>query len=143
MLKILSAFLFIFLFAFQAIALTEKEFQSLLQASPEFREADQNLNKTWKSVNAHLNKSDKQTLLKMQREWVKKGRDEVAEEYMEMGYSKDCAYAKATRRWTKGLEVFEYNANLSQDALERGAIKADDAFWDEDDDEIPPHCRAE
>lgn len=142
MVKILWPLLCLILLAAPATALTEKEYQALLQSSQEFREADQLLNITWKSVNASLNKSDKKHLLKLQREWVKEGRDEEAENYMEMGYTKDCAYAKATRKWVKDLEVFQYNANLSPESRERGAYKADGAFWDEDDENIPPHCRA-
>lgn len=94
-------------------------------------------------MNANINKSDRKPLLDMQREWVKSGRDEAAESYMGMGYTKDCAYAKATRKWAKNLEVYEYNANLSQEAQERGSFKADDAFWDEDDENIRPHCQAQ
>lgn len=128
------------LFSVAALALSEKEYGVLLRNSAEFREADAMLNSTWKKISRGLKKEDKQFLLKMHREWLGNGRDEEARSYMEMGYKRDCAYAKATRKWVKSLEVFDYNVHLPPD--EAGRAKADDAFWDEDDEDIPPHCRA-
>lgn len=137
----LIAFIILALFAASpAFAMSEKDFNTLYNTSEEFRQADKILNTTWKQVNSNIDEGARKHLLQMQRDWLKSGRDDEARSYMKMGYNRDCAYAKATRKWAKTLEVFEYNANLPED--ETGRAKADDAFWEENDDEIPPHCRA-
>lgn len=140
MLKPLAFLLAFGLIASSAFALSETEYNRLLKTSPEFREADANLNATWKNYSKTIKKSDKPALVRMQKEWIKSGRDIDAREYMDMGYTRDCAYAKATRRWIKELDVFAYNSSLPPDRL--GAAKTEGAFWDEDDSDIPPHCRA-
>lgn len=135
---ILIVFCVLFI-AGECFALSEKDYQRMLSSSPEFKRSDKILNSTWKSVTSNISKKGKKDLLEMQREWLKEGRDESAREYMDMGYTRDCAYAKATRRWAKNLEVYAYNLSLSPS--EYGRAKTDDAFWDEDDDDIPPHCQ--
>lgn len=140
--RLILAFIMTLLFASGCFALSENEFKTLHESSQEFRKADAILNDTWKRVRASIKNEDKQYLLQIQKEWLKTGRDEEARAYMAMGYSKDCAYAKATRKWAKSLEVYQYNCNLSKEDQEAGRIKADDAFWDEDDNDIPEHCRA-
>lgn len=142
MLKIAFSFLLLLFCASSSFALSEADFQKLNATSPEFRRSDEILNSTWKKVVNNVSGEDKKFLLSMQREWLKRGRDEAASLYMKMGYTMDCAYAKAARKWAKTLEVFEYNATLSQEDQAAGRAKADDAFWDENDDEIPEKCRA-
>lgn len=119
---------------------SEAEFQKLFKSSPVLREADAYLNQTWKRVSANIPKRYKKDLLGMQREWVKNGRDESAEEYLQEGYSRACAYAIATVRWAKNLGVYEYNFNLSQEDQDNGRVRADDFYWNEDED-IPIECR--
>lgn len=130
------------LFPISSMALSEKEFSELSKISPEFKKADSILNETWKKVNANIKSEDKKHLLDLQREWIKTGRDAEAQFYIKMGYTRPCAYAKATRKWAKSLEVYEYNSNLPPEDQEAGRFKADDAFWEEDDNNIPPECRA-
>lgn len=140
--KILALVLAMTFFSTGVMALSEKEYQHMMKTSPDFRKADKLLNETWKSVSHGLKKEDKKFLLNLQRQWLKDGRDADAEEYESMGYTRDCAYAKATRKWVSNLHVFNYNIHLSKADQDAGRAKADDAFWDEDDEEIPPHCRA-
>lgn len=121
-------------------AISEAQFQKLYNSSPVLREADVYLNHTWKEVSANIPRRYKKTLLGMQREWVRDGRDESAEEYLREGYSPACAYAIATVRWAKNLGVYEYNFNLSQEDQDNGGIRADDFYWNEDED-IPIECR--
>ena len=138
--KLLFAALFLLVFHAPVSAISEAEFQKLYKASPVLQKADRLLNKTWKEVSSNIPREDMKSLLSFQREWVKNGRDESAEEYLEEGYDTACAYAIATVRWAKNLRVFEYNYNLSEEDQEKGAAKADDAFWNEEED-IPSECK--
>lgn len=136
--KLFLSICLIFVFQTPGYAISETEFQKLYKSSPALQKADQLLNKTWEEVSNNIPKRSKRSLLALQREWVKSGRDESADEYLQEGYNKGCAYAIATIRWVKNLRVFEYNYNLSEE--DQGSAKADDAFWDEEED-IPKECR--
>lgn len=138
--KIVFAVFLFFVFCGPAYAISEAEFQKLYKSSPVLQKADKILNQTWKEVNNKIPKKEKKNLLGFQREWVRSGRDETADEYLGEGYGKACAYAIATLRWAKNLRVMQHNYNLSEEDIERGAAKADDAFWNEDED-IPAECR--
>lgn len=142
MYKLALLVLAVILCAGDCLAISEKDFDELYKSSPELREADQTLNSTWKNVLGSIRQEDKARLLKMQKEWIKTERDVTAREYMDMGYTKACAYAKASRRWARTLEVYAHNSNLSQEDKDAGRIKDDDAFWTEDDENIPANCRA-
>lgn len=141
MLRILALTFAIVFLSTGAMALSEKEYQIMMKASPDFRQADKLLNKTWKTVSKGLKGESKKHLLELQRSWLKSGRDEAAEEYELMGYTRDCAYAKATRKWVSNLEVFNHNAHLPMADKMAGRVLADDAYWDEDEEDIPPHCQ--
>lgn len=126
------------LFCAPAYAMSEAAFQKLYNSSPVLQKADKQLNRTWKEVSKSVPKRNMKYLKEAQREWIKYGRDEIAQEYMDEGYGRACAYAISTMRQVKNLRVLEFNYNLSDDEL--GRAKADDAFWDEDND-IPAECR--
>ena len=132
----------VLLCAGDCLAISEKDFDELYKSSSELRDADKTLNSTWKNVLGSIRPEDKAYLLKMQKEWIKAERDVTAREYMDMGYTRACAYTKASRRWAKTLEVYVHNSNLSQEDKDAGRVKDDDAFWTEDDENIPANCRA-
>ena len=138
--KISFAIALALVFCAPCYAISEAEFQKLYKSSAALRKADKLLNETWKDVNANIPAKERKDLLKFQREWVKKGRDETAEEYLREGYDKACAYAISTMSWVKDLRVMEHNFNLSQEDQEMGRAKADGAFWNPDED-IPAECR--
>lgn len=121
-------------------ALSEKEYKEMLASSPHFRDADKELAKTWTTVNKNIKGDDKKWLLEDQRNWIKSERDEDARELMERGFTKECAYAWAVKRRIGILRVFEYNANLSQEDKDAGRVRADDYYYNEDEEKFPPEC---
>lgn len=143
MIMLKKVFVFMLLSVFSAssgMALSDAEYREMREKSKYFREADDELSRTWKEVNKNIPSSDKKWLLEDQRNWLKTERDEEARELMERGLTRNCAYARVAKRRTGNLRVYEYNANLSQEDKDAGRVRADDYYYNEDEDQIPPEC---
>lgn len=99
---------------------------------------DEKLGQAWKEATAGLNRRDKQWLLEIQREWLKFGRDESAAEFERQGFSRQCAYALATKRQVYVLRGYGHNFALDKSNPE--AAWADDYYEDELLRDLPPEC---
>lgn len=116
------------LFAVDANALTEQEYQNLTEV-PHFKQADRDLSKAWNDVYSKLSGEYKKMVLSDQRKWVKNGRDRIAEEIMKDGVSFEEAYTIATYLRIGNLYVIEYNNNLSES--EYDSARADGYYSDQ------------
>lgn len=138
----MKVFLFVLGFIFCAssvFALSEAEFQKLVKTWPAFAQADTELGQAWKKNTTGVSREDKEFILKDQRQWIKSGRDAEAQELVNSGYSRRCAYLVAILKRTAVLEAFGHNARLSQEDKDLGrGVKSDDFFFDEDS--IPAEC---
>lgn len=119
-------------------AISTAEYQDMLKDSAFFRQMDEKLGQTWKEAIAGLNKHDKQWLLEIQREWLKFGRDESASEFERQGYSRQCAYALATKRQIYILQGYGHNFALDKSNPEEAW--ADDYYEDELLKDLPAEC---
>ena len=96
--KFLLALLLVLVCCANAFALSDNEYAQLMK-NAEFKRADQALSRAWKEAQRKLakNKTALNNLRKDQREWVARGRDSEAEDFMDIeGYSKLKAYTVAT-----------------------------------------------
>lgn len=95
--RLFSILVFLFLFCVPAFALSDAEYLKWKKNSAEFREADELMSESYNSCKQILPKSKFKVIQQEQREWIKSGRDERAEEIMENeGCSRLEAYIKAT-----------------------------------------------
>lgn len=94
--RFVSALALIFLLTVPAFALTDAEYLKMRKSNSDFARADRNLNQAWSKLKRSLPKSVFNKLDKLQREWVKSGRDEEAASLMNEGYSRMEAYTMVT-----------------------------------------------
>lgn len=94
--KILAAVMLLLTMAGAVFALTDREYLYLKDKSAEFRRADRRLTQIWKELKAEMSKRAFKELQEDQREWLKSGRDDAADYYMDEGCKSPDAYAKAT-----------------------------------------------
>ena len=94
--KIITAVVLTFIMAGTASALSDAEYLRLKKSNADFARADRNLSQVWKKVTANMPRRSFRILQDYQREWIDGGRDDDAEHYMEMGYSRAEAYTMAT-----------------------------------------------
>ena len=113
-------------------ALSDSEYQTLMTA-PQFRKAEQELARQWKQTYSATPEQDRKYLLEVQREWIKLGRDNLAQKFQAAGIDKVDAYTLATFRRVGALKVFEYNSNLAKN--DQGMARPDDFYDDEMDRE--------
>ncbi|MBR1438865.1 MAG: DUF1311 domain-containing protein [Synergistaceae bacterium] len=94
--RFVSALTLVFLLTLPAFALSDAEYLRMRKSSSDFARADKRLNQVWANLKKSLPRSVFTQLDKLQREWVKSGRDDEAASLMDDGYSKAEAYAIAT-----------------------------------------------
>ncbi len=93
---VLLCFVFVFI-ATNVFALSETEWQKLNNSSFIFKQSEQELNKVWKEKYKPMPESpQKKALLEDQRNWLKSGRDAVAQAYIKQGMEYAQAYTQAT-----------------------------------------------
>lgn len=78
-------------------ALSESEYQYMMRNSNDFRRADQELQRCWKTVYDSLWGAEKRQLLENQRWWIRQGRDDDAWILINRGMSRQAAYTQAVR----------------------------------------------
>lgn len=82
---------------FPAFALSDAEYFEM-KKDPEFAAADRELARVYREARDSMPQSEFAKLKREQLEWVKHGRDEVADKYMQTtGYDEILAYTEATR----------------------------------------------
>ena len=94
--KILTAMVLTLALAGTAFALSDSEYLSLKKSNADFARADKNLTQVWKKVTGSMSGRSLARIRNEQREWIEEGRDDEAEYYMNMGYSRAEAYTMAT-----------------------------------------------
>ena len=94
--RLISALTLILLLTVPAFGLSDAEYLRMRKSSSDFARADKRLNQVWANLKKSLPKNVFTQLDKLQREWVKSGRDDEAAELMSDGYSRMEAYTMAT-----------------------------------------------
>ena len=92
---VLSLFVFISTAA-QSWALSDYEYLTMKNNYPPYARAEKRLTRIWNELKQSMSTSDFQELRKSQLAWIRGGRDEDAEIYMERDYSRAEAYTMAT-----------------------------------------------
>lgn len=113
------------------LAISEAEYNEMMRSSAALKEADKKLNAYWKKITAESSREGKKHLLKIQREWLKVGRDKDARLFLAVGLSKPAAYARATYRWIKVLMAVHYNNGLDEENM--GRAKTDEYYFEPED----------
>lgn len=94
--RLFAVLTLIFLLAAPAFALSDAEYLKMKRNYPKFARSDRNLTRVWNELKKELSAKDFKELQKNQREWIAKGRDDAANEYIDRGYSRVEAYIAAT-----------------------------------------------
>lgn len=94
--RFISALMLILLLSVPSYPLSDSEYLSMKRSSSDFARADRKLNQVWANLKKTLPKNVFTQLDKLQKEWLKSGRDEAAEKLMNDGYSRMEAYTMAT-----------------------------------------------
>lgn len=126
--KILAILLFCCVFPTYALALSDADHAYFLKHSPEYRQADAAMTQMWKKVFTPLKGKKRQEMLDSQRQWIRTYRDQIAEDFMEVGLSRPQAYARATFRRVNELRYLNYNLTMQS-----SASKPLDYFLDDTD----------
>lgn len=92
--RILSAALLTLILAGAAFGLSDKEYTRMMKSSKAFREADKFMNECYKECRQTLPRSEFERVAEEQRKWIKSGRDEQAQSFIDDGISRAEAYAK-------------------------------------------------
>lgn len=94
--RIVSALLLAALLAGSAFGLSDKEYESMRRNSKAFRDADDLLKESYQECKDTLSASEFKSVKEEQIEWVKHGRDEEAQSFIDDGDSRVIAYTKVT-----------------------------------------------
>ena len=94
--RFVTALLLLLLMLSPASALSDSEYLRMRRSSADFSQADKRLNNVWNRLRRTLPKRIFTQLDRLQREWVKTGRDDEAAALMDDGYSRTEAYTIAT-----------------------------------------------
>ena len=95
--RFISTLALIMVLCVPAFALSDAKYLEWKKTSAEFRDADESMLDSYNSCESVLPSSDFKEIREEQREWIKSGRDERAEEIMkEEDFSRLEAYIKAT-----------------------------------------------
>lgn len=123
MMKKFFAVLVLILISSVSYALTEEEYNELMNDSA-FSAADREMNQVWSSARKSLSKEEFDSLRNSQREWSRTGRDEEAEDLIDInGYSKARAYTIVTQNRT--AEIRSMIDAKNKKTPEPGIVKAD------------------
>ena len=102
--RILSAVMLMFVLAGSAFGLSDSEYRKMRNNSRAFREADNFLTEAYNALKETMPRSEFNGVQEQQREWIKSGRDEAAETYIEEGLSRIEAYTQATEDRAEELD---------------------------------------
>ena len=94
--RFVSALMLALLLCAPAYSLSDSEYLRMRKSSADFARADKRLNQVWARLKKSLPKNVFTQLDKLQREWIKSGRDDDAAALMDEGYSRVEAYTMAT-----------------------------------------------
>ena len=97
------------------IKLSNLEYRYLIKNSKKFRMETNNLNTTWKRIANACDKEYYSILLHEQNEWIKFGRDNDAEIYINSGYDRKTAYILATSKRINVLNDILFKIKLYQE----------------------------
>ena len=92
--------------ASSAFGLSDKEYTQMMKSSRAFREADKFLNECYKECKQTLPRSEFKRVDEEQREWIKSGRDESAQDFIDDGMTRTEAYTKVTEMRAYDLHHF-------------------------------------
>lgn len=125
--RIFLALTLLIVLSSSAFALSDAEYRRLKRTNSDFRQADNELSEVWNSLRGKLSSKAFAELQKLQREWIRKGRDDAARKYIREGYSRAEAYAMATNERTEALpkivESLRENSNTSQTPKSRRQVR--------------------
>ena len=119
--RILSAALLTLILAGAAFGLSDKEYTRMMKSSKAFREADKFMNECYRECRQTLPRSEFERVAEEQRKWIKSGRDEQAQSFIDDGISRAEAYAKVTEMRAHDLHQFcvtYRNANFTAEDYE-------------------------
>lgn len=119
--RIFSALLLVALLGGSAFGLSDKEYTRMKKSSKAFREADKFMNECYRECRQTLPRSEFEQVQEEQREWIKSGRDEEAQSFIDDGMSRAEAYAKVTNMRAHDLHHFcvtYRNANFTPEDYE-------------------------
>ena len=94
--RVLAVIALVVLMAAPGYALSDTEYLRMRRNNVDFANADKRLNQTWSQLKKSLSKSVFEELDELQREWIRSGRDDDAQVFIDDGYSKVEAYTMAT-----------------------------------------------
>ena len=94
--RIISAAVLTLILAGAAFGLSDKEYIRMKKSSRAFREADEFMTECYEECKDTLPYSQFREVQKEQREWIKSGRDEEAQIFIEDGMTRIEAYTKVT-----------------------------------------------
>ncbi len=146
--RFVAALLLLTMMSSPAFCLSDSEYLRMRKSNSDFARADKRLNQVWANLRKSLPKSVFAQLDKLQREWVRTGRDEEAESLMSDGYSRMEAYTIATNDRADALpgiakELRESRVKKSPAAKSAPAPKPSKAPEPEPDPEPVPESEAE
>ena len=104
--RIFSAVLFMLILAGAAFGLSDTEYKQMMKTSKKFREADKFMTECYKECRQTLPRSEFERVQEEQREWIKSGRDEEAQSFIDDGMKRAEAYAKVTEMRAHDLHHF-------------------------------------
>ena len=140
--RFFSALLLMLLMISPAFSLSDSEYLRMRKSSTDFSRADKRLNNTWNHLRRTLPKKIFTQLDKLQREWIKSGRDEDAAALMEEGYSRAEAYTMATNDRADSLPKIAKELRESQSReISRAPSRRTQSRNEEDEPEPPRRNR--
>ena len=104
-------------------ALSDTEYNNLINSSHDFKEADTEMNILWANLYSNLQKERKLIISKDQLHWLNNKRDDIASEYIKKGLNWQYAYTQATLERINVLRILEYNNNLIKQLINPSASR--------------------
>ena len=136
--RFVTALLMMMLMISPAFALSDSEYLRMRRSSADFAQADKRLNNVWNRLRRTLPKRVFTQLDRLQREWVKSGRDDEAAALMDDGYSRTEAYTMATNDRAEALpKIAEELRESRAQNTQRTPIRRQRPRTGEDEEESP------
>lgn len=101
--RFLAVITLVFLLTIPSFALTNTQYNRLVNSSEAFARANIKLNRVYLDLRKTVSKAVWKVLSEEQMKWINWVRDEEAEAYMDEGYTRADAYTKAINDRTKIL----------------------------------------
>ena len=96
----------VLVFTVPAFALSDAEYLRMKKSSADFAEADKFLSDAYNNVKNVMPRSEFASIKEEQREWIKSGRDEAAQDFIDDGMTRTEAYTKVTEMRAYDLHHF-------------------------------------